>query len=63
MTIENEAGTNVTLADQLSYKESLPKGLSYMENNGFLIMGESEEGEEVSLVTCIFRVGGGMLRL
>lgn len=59
MTIEKEARTNATLADQLSYKESLPKGLSYMESFGFLVMGESEEGEEVSLVTCIFRVGGG----
>ncbi|MBU4011435.1 MAG: hypothetical protein KJ882_11800 [Proteobacteria bacterium] len=59
MTIEKEARSNATLADQLSYKESLPKGVSYMENNGFLVMAETEDGDEISLVSCIFRVGGG----
>ena len=55
----NQARTNVTLDDQLSYRDSVPKGVSYMENNCLFIMGESEEGDEVSLVSCIFRVGGG----
>lgn len=51
--------TNVTLDDQMSHVSQLPEGMSYLENNGFLIMGETDEGEEVSLVSCIFRVGGG----
>lgn len=50
--------TNVTLEDQLSFKDQLPPGMPYLENNGFLIMGETEEGEEVSIVSCIMRVGG-----
>ncbi|MEX1670568.1 hypothetical protein AB4876_16730 [Zhongshania guokunii] len=56
---EIKAHTNVTLADQLSYVDKLPKGMPYMENNGFMIMGETDEGEEFSFVSCIFRVGGG----
>jgi len=56
---EIKARTNVTLADQLSYVDKLPAGMPYLEKNGFLIMGETEEGEEISLVSCIFRVGGG----
>lgn len=50
--------TNVTLDDQLSFKDELPAGMSYLENNGFMIMGETDEGEEISFVSCIFRVGG-----
>jgi hypothetical protein len=52
--------TNVTLKDQLSFAEQLPAGLSYLENNGFMIMGETDDGDEVSLVSCIMRVGGGV---
>ncbi|BFM08258.1 hypothetical protein [Halioxenophilus aromaticivorans] len=51
--------TNVTLDEQLSFSEKLPKGMAYLENNGFMIMGETEEGDEVSFVSCIMRVGGG----
>lgn len=56
---EFTASTNVTLAEQGSFKDKLPAGTSFMENNAFLVMGETEDGEEVSLVSCIFRVGGG----
>lgn len=51
--------TNVNLDDQMSHVDELPAGMAYLENNGFMIMGETDEGEEVSLVSCIFRVGGG----
>lgn len=51
--------TNVTLNDQLSYKHTLPKEMSYHENCSFLIMAETEEGEEISLVVGSMRVGGG----
>ncbi|GAB3101818.1 lipocalin family protein [Aestuariicella hydrocarbonica] len=57
--IEKIAQTNVNLEDQLSYKDLLPQGMPYLENNGFMIMGETDEGDEVSFVSCIFRVGGG----
>lgn len=51
--------TNVTLEDQLSHVDQLPAGMPYLENNGYMIMGETDEGEEVSFVSCIFRCGGG----
>jgi len=51
--------TNVTLNDQLSYKDTLPAGMFYHENCSFLIMAETEEGEEISLVVGAMRVGGG----
>jgi hypothetical protein len=55
---EVTAQTNVTLEEQLSYVDDLPAGMSYLENNGFMIMGETDEGEEISFVSCIFRAGG-----
>ncbi|MDD5094359.1 MAG: hypothetical protein PHV74_08285 [Dehalococcoidia bacterium] len=58
MTNQRKAATNVTLEDQLSYKDKLPKGQSYFENCGFMVLGECEE-HDISLVTCIFRAGGG----
>lgn len=51
--------TNVTLEDQMSYVDQLPAGSSYLESSGFLIMGETDAGEEISLVSVIYRVGGG----
>ena len=59
MTSNSKDVTNVTLDEQLSFKDSLPKGVSYMENNSFLVMAETKEGDEISLVSCIFRVGVG----
>lgn len=59
MTTNKPPVTNVTLADQLSYKDNFAKGVSYNENNSFLVMGETEEGEEVSLVAGLMRNGGG----
>lgn len=50
---------NIPLEEEASYADQLPKGVSYMEDHGFLIMGESEEGDEISLVSTFFRVGGG----
>ena len=50
--------TNVTLEEQLSYKDKIPAGMDFLENNGFMIMGETEEGEHFSFVSCIMRVGG-----
>ena len=49
--------TNVTLEEQLSYVDQIPSDMAYLENNGFMIMGETDEGEEVSLVSCIFSCG------
>ena len=58
MPNERKAVTNVTLEDQLSYKDKLPPGVAYFENNGFMVMGQTED-HEISLGACIFRAGGG----
>ncbi|MDD5093923.1 MAG: hypothetical protein PHV74_06040 [Dehalococcoidia bacterium] len=59
MTSRRKAVTNVTLEDQLSYKDKLPKGQSYFENNALFLMGETSD-HLISVVSCIFRAGGGL---
>jgi len=55
----SEAITNVTMKDQLSYRNALAKDVPFLENNGFMLMGESEEGFDITLVSCLFNMGGG----
>lgn len=51
---------NIPLEEEGSYADLVPAGVSFMEDHGFLIMGESEEGDEISLVSTFFRLGGGV---
>ena len=55
----DKAIRNIPLEEEASYADLVPKGVSYFEDHGFLIMGETEEGDEISLVSTFFRMGGG----
>lgn len=59
MNADQQPVTNVDLDDQLSYADKLPKGASYLENNSFLVMADTEDGKEISLVTGLYCLGGG----
>lgn len=57
--MKQKAITNVTMKDQLNYHHQIAKGTPYLENNGFMLMGETEEGYDVTFVSCLFNSGGG----
>ncbi|MFA4836398.1 MAG: hypothetical protein WC749_10065 [Dehalococcoidia bacterium] len=58
MTNKRQAMTDVLLKEQLSYSDKLAQGSSFIENNAFFVLGESG-GNDIIMVSCIFRCGGG----
>ncbi len=58
MKTERKGISDVKLYEDMSHVEELPKGGDFMELNGTLIMGESQN-YDMFLLVIAWRVGGG----